>query len=117
MGSFVPFGYRKAPQDKNRLLVDDDAAEVVATIFGMYKDGFQIEVVLHLDRVLRFIETFPQKDRRVSGYEAQMTRLEEEIRRYKKLELGLYENFVEGIINKAEYTDFRENYHRFPVSG
>mgnify|MGYP006990175319 CR=1 FL=1 len=39
-----------------------------------------------------------------------MARLEEEIQRYKKLELGLYENFVEGIINKAEYTDFRENY-------
>ena len=39
-----------------------------------------------------------------------MTRLEEEIQRYKKLELGLYENFVDGIINKAEYTDFRENY-------
>jgi len=45
------------------------------------------------------------------GYkEIQMTRLEDEIQRYKKLELGLYEDFVEGIINKAEYTDFRENY-------
>lgn len=42
VGSFVPFGYRKAPQDKNRLLVDDDAAEVVTLIFGMYKDGFPI---------------------------------------------------------------------------
>lgn len=70
----------------------------------------QIEVVLHLDRVLRFIETLPQRDRKVFSYEAQMARLEEEIQRYKKLELGLYENFVEGIINKAEYTDFRENY-------
>lgn len=289
MGSFVPFGYRKAPQDKNRLLVDDDAAEVVSMIFGMYKDGFpilkiarrlntsgiptpmeykrmqgvrfetafrtkerpeweyvtvkrilsnivytgvliqgrrgtpnhkvrvtrpkdeadwvrienahepiisctdfeavaelmrrdmrcagdsdkhdlfsgylfcgdcegamirkthkakgkayvyyncgnnkrthqcsphsfseakladivfhaihdQIEVVLHLDKVLCFIDSLPQRDRRVFSYEAQMTRLEEEIQRYKKLELGLYENFVEGIINKAEYTDFRENY-------
>ena len=289
VGSFVPFGYRKAPQDKNRLLVDDDAAEVVTLIFGMYKDGFpilkivrrlntsgiptpmeykrmqgvrfetafrtkerpeweyvtvkrilsnivytgvliqgrrgtpnhkvrvtrpkeetdwvrvenahdpiisctdfeavaelmrrdmrcgrdsekhdlfsgylfcgdcqntmirktqrakgkayvyyncshnkrthecsphsfseaklaeivfhavhdQIEVVLHLDKVLRFIDSLPQRDRKVFSYEAQMTRLEEEIQRYKKLELGLYENFVEGIINKAEYTDFRENY-------
>ena len=289
VGSFVPFGYRKAPQDKNRLLVDDDAAEVVSMIFGMYKDGFpilkiarrlnisgiptpmeykrmqgvrfetafrtkerpeweyvtvkrilsnivytgvliqgrrgtpnhkvrvtrpkeetdwvrvenahepiisctdfeavaelmrrdmrcgrdsekhdlfsgylfcgdcqntmirktqrakgkayvyyncshnkrthecsphsfseaklaeivfhavhdQIEVVLHLDKVLRFIDSLPQRDRKVFSYEAQMTRLEEEIQRYKKLELGLYENFVEGIINKAEYTDFRENY-------
>ena len=70
----------------------------------------QIEVVLHLDRVLRFIDTLPQRDRRVFSYEAQMTRLEEEIQRYKKLELGLYENFVEGIINKTEYTDFRENF-------
>lgn len=70
----------------------------------------QIEVVLHLDKVLRFIDTLPQRDRKVFSYEAQMTRLEEEIQRYKKLELGLYENFVEGIINKAEYTDFRENY-------
>lgn len=289
VGSFIPFGYRKAPQDKNRLLVDDDAAEVVSMIFGMYKDGFpilkiarrlntsgiptpmeykrmqgvrfetafrtkerpeweyvtvkrilsnivytgvliqgrrgtpnhkvrvtrpkdeadwvrienahepiisctdfeavaelmrrdmrcagdsdkhdlfsgylfcgdcegamirkthkvkgkayvyyncgnnkrthqcsphsfseakladivfhaihdQIEVVLHLDKVLCFIDSLPQRDRRVFSYEAQMTRLEEEIQRYKKLELGLYENFVEGIINKAEYTDFRENY-------
>ena len=286
VGSFVPFGYRKAPQDKNRLLVDDDAAEVVSMIFGTYKDGFpilkiarrlntsgiptpmeykrmqgvrfemafrtkereyvtvkrilsnivytgvliqgrrgtpnhkvrvtrpkeetdwvrvenahdpiisctdfeavaelmrrdmrcagdsdkhdlfsgylfcgdcqntmirktqrakgkayvyyncshnkrthecsphsfseaklaeivfhavhdQIEVVLHLDKVLRFIDSLPQRDRKVFSYEAQMTRLEEEIQRYKKLELGLYENFVEGIINKAEYTDFRENY-------
>ena len=41
-GSFVPFGYRKAPEDKNRLLVDEMAAEVVAMIFGMYKDGFPI---------------------------------------------------------------------------
>ena len=70
----------------------------------------QIEVVLHLDKVLRFIDTLPQRDRKVFSYEAQMTRLEEEIQRYKKLELGLYENFVEGIINKSEYTDFRENY-------
>ena len=54
----------------------------------------QIEVVLHLDKVLRFIDSLPQRDRKVFSYEAQMTRLEEEIQRYKKLELGLYENFV-----------------------
>ena len=37
------------------------------------------------DRVLRFIDTLPQRDRKVFSYEAQMTRLEEEIQRYKKL--------------------------------
>lgn len=39
---FAPYGYKKAPQDKNRLLIDDDAAEIVTMIFGMYKDGFPI---------------------------------------------------------------------------
>ncbi len=83
-------------------------AKLAEIVFHAIHD--QIEVVLHLDKVLRFIDSLPQRDRKVFSYEAQMTRLEEEIQRYKKLELGLYENFVEGIINKAEYTDFRENY-------
>lgn len=83
-------------------------AKLTEIVFHAIHD--QIEVVLHLDKVLRFIDSLPQRDRKVFSYEAQMTRLEDEIQRYKKLELGLYENFVEGIINKAEYTDFRENY-------
>ena len=83
-------------------------AKLTEIVFHAIHD--QIEVVLHLDKVLCFIDSLPQRDRKVFSYEAQMTRLEDEIQRYKKLELGLYENFVEGIINKAEYTDFRENY-------
>lgn len=70
----------------------------------------QIETVLHLEQVLSFIESLPGKERRVITYEVQITKVEEEIERYKRLELGLYENFTEGIINKAEYIDFRENY-------
>lgn len=42
VGGFAPYGYKKAPQDRNRLLVDEDAAEVVSMIFGMFKDGFPI---------------------------------------------------------------------------
>ncbi len=70
----------------------------------------QVETVLHLEQVLSFIESLPGKERRVITYEAQITKVEEEIERYKRLELGLYENFTEGIINKTEYIDFRENY-------
>lgn len=40
VGSFAPYGYRKSAEDKNRLVVDDDAAEIVTMIFGMFKDGF-----------------------------------------------------------------------------
>ena len=42
VGSFAPYGYRKSAEDKNRLVVDDDAAEIVTMIFGMFKDGFPI---------------------------------------------------------------------------
>ncbi len=56
-------------------------AKLADIVFHAIHD--QIEVVLHLDKVLCFIDSLPQRDRRVFSYEAQMTRLEEEIQRYK----------------------------------
>ena len=82
--------------------------KLMEVVFNALHD--QIETVLHLDQVLTFIENLPGKERRVITYEAQITKVEEEIARYKKLELRLYEDFADGIINKQEYLDFRENY-------
>lgn len=39
LGSFAPYGYMKDPNNKNKLLIDPVAAEVVKEIFKMYKDG------------------------------------------------------------------------------
>lgn len=39
IGSFAPYGYKKDPHDKNRLIVDEPAAEVVRRAFGMAADG------------------------------------------------------------------------------
>lgn len=45
IGAFPPYGYRKSPEDKNKLLVDEEAAQVVRDIFhwfvreGMSKGG------------------------------------------------------------------------------
>lgn len=45
IGAFVPYGYRKDPHDKNKLIVDEDAAGVVHDVFtwflneGMNKRG------------------------------------------------------------------------------
>ncbi len=39
VGTEAPFGYRKDPDDRHRLLVAEDEAEVVRRIFSMYEDG------------------------------------------------------------------------------
>lgn len=39
LGSFAPYGYKKDPENKNKLLVDPVAAEVVKEIFEAYKNG------------------------------------------------------------------------------
>ncbi|MCC8101974.1 MAG: recombinase zinc beta ribbon domain-containing protein [Clostridiales bacterium] len=64
----------------------------------------QIETVMHLDEVMAYMERLPMEDRRVFNYEAQITRLDEEIEQYKKRKLRLYEDLADGIITKTEYT-------------
>lgn len=39
IGSFAPYGYCTAPDDRHRLVIDEEAASVVRTIFGMYVSG------------------------------------------------------------------------------
>lgn len=39
VGQFAPYGYRKDPEDKHRLLVDEEAALVVRRIFRMAAEG------------------------------------------------------------------------------
>ena len=38
IGAFAPYGYRKDPADKNHLLIDEDAAAVVAAIYRWFVD-------------------------------------------------------------------------------
>ena len=51
----IPFGYRRDPEDKNHLLIDEPAAEVVRRIFQMVVDGMGSVAIaerLTADRVL-----------------------------------------------------------------
>ncbi len=45
IGAFAPYGYKKHPQEKNRLIIDDEAAWVVKSIFQwfIYGDGSTAE--------------------------------------------------------------------------
>lgn len=40
IGAFAPYGYRKAPDNKNKLIIDDYAAAIVRRIFDLYLKGF-----------------------------------------------------------------------------
>ena len=63
IGAFVAYGYRKDPEDKNRLIIDDYAAGVVRDIFDMKKKGmshYSIARKLNDDGILSPLEyTFP----------------------------------------------------------
>ena len=41
------------------------------------------------------------------NYEAQIVKIQEEIERYQKMKLRLYEDLSDGVISKKEYMDFR----------
>lgn len=86
------------------------AKEVEEKVFTAIRD--QIELVVNLEKALELIERLPSQNRRAFNYEAQITKLEEEIKRYQKLKLRLYEDLSDGIIDKSEYFDFRNSYTR-----
>lgn len=45
VGAFAPFGYIKDPQNKNHLIVDEDAAVTVRYIFKCYLNGYGITTI------------------------------------------------------------------------
>lgn len=42
VGSFAPYGYKKDEEDRNKLIIDEEAAKIVRQIFSLFKDGKSI---------------------------------------------------------------------------
>ncbi|GHV00661.1 recombinase [Clostridia bacterium] len=42
IGSFAPYGYRKSPENHNKLIIDQEAAENVRMIYQMFLDGMSV---------------------------------------------------------------------------
>ena len=118
--------YLKSLKHGGRLQLDENipyTAQMIATItrqqIGTVERALQIraihdqiEFVINLERALELIERLPSQSRKAFNYEAQITKLEEEIERYQKLKLRLYEDLSDGIIDKAEYFEFRNSYSK-----
>lgn len=55
IGAFTSYGYKKSPVDKNKLVIDDYAADVVRRIFSLYIQGYgkqKIAKLLNAEGVL-----------------------------------------------------------------
>lgn len=51
IGSFAPYGYKKDPLNRNKLLIDEEAAWVVKRIFSWYLEGYGLQqIALMLNR-------------------------------------------------------------------
>ncbi|MCL2576006.1 MAG: recombinase family protein [Defluviitaleaceae bacterium] len=48
LGGFACYGYKKCPQDRHKLVVDEDAAEVVKEIYSLYLQGNGTHAIAHI---------------------------------------------------------------------
>ena len=48
IGAFAPYGYKKDPNNKNKLIIDDEAAKVVKRIFEMRVNGIANEKIMRI---------------------------------------------------------------------
>lgn len=51
IGTYAPFGYKKMPENHNRLIVDEEAAQIIKLTFELYAEcGVMAEVARRLNR-------------------------------------------------------------------
>lgn len=48
IGSFAPYGYKKDPINKNKLIIDIEAAQIVKMIFSCYLEGCGVQHIVSL---------------------------------------------------------------------
>lgn len=112
IGSFPIYGYEKDPQNHNHLIVDEEAAEIVRKIFGLYLDGNgkqNIAAILNREEIPN-----PTKHKQAKGWNyvngAQINELglwnRTSVGRILKNEMYLG-NMVQGVRKKISYKSKR----------
>lgn len=85
-------------------------AKLNKIVFALVQD--HIRQICEVERVLDYIASLPEQQRMIFSFDAQLTKLEEEIKRFQDLKLNLYSDMSDGIISKEEYLEFRSGYDR-----
>jgi DNA invertase Pin-like site-specific DNA recombinase len=48
LGSFACYGYKKDPEDRHKIVVDNEAAKVVKKIFDLYLQGYSVKQITNI---------------------------------------------------------------------
>jgi site-specific DNA recombinase len=48
LGAFAPYGYKKDPADRHKIIIDEETAKIVKKIFELYMDGFSIKRICYI---------------------------------------------------------------------
>lgn len=71
-----------------------------------------IRVVVEMRKCLEFIEKLPFRQINLKKAEERFLRVDEEICRYRKLKITLYEDMKDGIVTKEDYMDISGQYEQ-----
>jgi site-specific DNA recombinase len=83
IGSFAAYGYKKDPKDKNKLIVDEEAAETVRKIFAWYLNGYGTQQISHMLNDLNIPN--PTKYKQLQGYNYINTSLKDDFGFWNKI--------------------------------
>ena len=70
----------------------------------------QVQSVLGMEKVLELIKMATLQQADMKKYQERLDKKNGEISRYKKLLCSLYENVMDGVIDKEEYQKLKKNY-------
>jgi DNA invertase Pin-like site-specific DNA recombinase len=48
LGAFAPYGYKKDPCDRHKMIIDEETAKVVKQIFDLYIEGYSIKRISYI---------------------------------------------------------------------
>ena len=55
ISNYACYGYKKDPDNKNHLVIDEYAAEIVRTIFNMKLDGFSAQNIAAVESIITMV--------------------------------------------------------------